>query len=100
MSSGKPLIGWIGLDAPVEVLAAIGAPVRLDADPASPSPEAVPFGEGGGNPAMRATANKVLEAAGVLQRVVIGSMPVTGVWLYNFFLTLENGRGAPHLPPL
>jgi hypothetical protein len=49
---------------------------------------------------MRATAARVLAEAESLQRIVIGSTPVTGVWLYNFFLTLERGKGAPALPPL
>lgn len=100
MTSGQQTFGWIGLDAPVEVLAAVGAPVRLDADPSSPSPRASVFAEGGGHPAMRATVDRILAQADTLQRIVIGSTPVTGVWLYNFFTTLERGRGAPALPPL
>ena len=100
MTPAEPLIGWIGLDAPLEVLAAVGRPMRLEADPAASSPLASPFGEGGGHPAMRATAGRVLAEANTLQRIIIGSTPVTGVWLYNFLLTLARGPHAPTLPPM
>lgn len=100
MTSAKPVIGWIGLDAPVEVLTVVGKPVRVEADPALPSSVMEPFGEGGGHPGMRATAGRIVAEAGSFQRIVIGSMPVTGVWLYNFFLTLQRGKGAPALPPM
>jgi hypothetical protein len=100
MNSPRPLVGWIGLDAPVEVLAAIGSPFRVDTDPAGLAAKAAPFGEGGGHPWMRAVTARILALAPTLDRVVIGATPVNGVWLYNFFLTLERGPGAPALPPI
>lgn len=96
----QPAIGWIGLDAPVEVIAAAGRPVRLEADARSAAPRAAAFGEGGGHPWMRALADRVLAETDSLERVVIGAMPVSGVWLYNFFLTLQRGSAAPSLPQL
>lgn len=100
MSAGRAGIGWIGLDVPVEIVAAVGDPVRLDADASRPAPDAAPFGEGGGHPWMRAVAAELLARTPTLGRVVIGATPVTGAWLYNFLLTLARGEGAPPLPSL
>lgn len=100
MSGMKPRIAWIGLDVPVEILSAVGAPFRLDADAASPPQGAAVFAEGGGHPWMRAVTGKLLAETRCLERLVIGATPVTGVWLYNFLLTLARGKDAPPLPPL
>jgi hypothetical protein len=100
MTAAGPVTGWIGLDVPVEVLAAVGTPVRIEAAAGSPAPLAAAFGEGGGHPWMRAVVDRLLSASASFERVVIGATPVTGVWLYNFLLTLERGPGAPALPAL
>ena len=94
----KPKIGWIGLDAPVEILSAIGQAVRVDATVQDDPGVAAAFAEGGGHPWMRAVAGRLVAGADDLKYVVIGSTPVTGVWLYNFMLTLKRGAEAPPLP--
>jgi hypothetical protein len=98
MSSLKT-IGWIGLDVPVEIIEAAGYRARrLDADPAKAGAAAA-YGEGGGHPWMRAMAGEILAEGASFDRVIIGAMPVTGVWLYNFLLSLSGAPGAPVLPP-
>jgi len=99
--SRKGAIGWIGLDAPVEIIAAAGyRPIRLDPDPLEPITLASAYAEGGGHPWIRAAVERVLRRSGELEGLVIGSTPVLGAWLYNFLLTLRSLDDAPPLPPI
>ena len=94
-------MGWIGLDAPVEIIAAAGyRPVRLDPDPLEPISLASAYSEGGGHPWIRAAVERVLRDGAGLEGLVIGSTPALGVWLYNFLLTLGSLDDAPPLPPV
>jgi hypothetical protein len=87
----SPAIGWIGLDAPLELIEAAGRrPQRITANLRAPATGAAPYGEGGGNPWMRALISAMAEQAPALERVVLTSTPVTEVWLHNFLLSLRR----------
>lgn len=98
-SSGR--MGWIGLDAPVEIMLAAGyLPVRLDPDPAAPIGPSAAYAEGGGHPWIRAAVDRILREGPDLAGIIIGSTPVLGTWLYNFLLTLARQAEPPPLPPM
>lgn len=89
----SPAIGWIGLDAPLELIEASGRrPQRLTAQVGLDDALASAYGEGGGHPWMRAMVARLAAAAPDLERVVLCSTPANELWLYNFLLSL-TGRG-------
>jgi len=93
-------IGWVGLDAPLELIEAAGLrPARIVADARSEAHAADPYGEGGGHPWMRALAAELIAAAPRLQRVVLCSTPSNELWLYNFILSLGLRREGGAFPP-
>ena len=90
-------VGWVGLDAPLELIEAAGLrPQRIVADAGFEAHAADPYGEGGGHPWMRAMVARLIEAAPKLQRIVLCSTPANELWLYNFILslTLRGETGA------
>ena len=93
-------VGWVGLDAPLELIEAAGLrPQRIVADARSEAHAVDPYGEGGGHPWMRAMAAELIEAAPTLERVVLCSTPVNELWLYNFILSLALRRESGLFPP-
>ena len=93
-------VGWVGLDAPLELIEAAGLkPMRIVADARSEAHAADPYGEGGGHPWMRALTAELVGAAPRLRRVVLCTTPVNELWLYNFILTLALWREGGAFPP-
>ncbi len=93
-------VGWVGLDAPLELIEAAGRrPERIVAHPGCASGAADPYGEGGGHPWMRAMAAELIEAKPTLERVVLCSTPVNELWLCNFILSLNLRREGGVFPP-
>ena len=96
---GAGAIGWVGLDAPLELIEAAGLrPERISADTLSTAGPADIYGEGGGHPWMRALASELMKAAPRLQQVVLCSTPVNELWLYNFILSLNLRREGVRFP--
>jgi hypothetical protein len=93
-------VGWVGLDAPLELIEAAGLrPQRIVADARSAAHAADPYGEGGGHPWMRGLVGELIQAAPKLQRVVLCAMPANELWLYNFILSLGlRGEGGAFPP--
>ena len=92
-------IGWIGLDAPLELIEAAGrTPRRIVPDFKRPPGPVSAYGEGGGHPWMRAVAAALLAEAPRLEGVVLCSMPVNELWLYNFILSLSLRGEAGAFP--
>jgi len=83
-------VGWLGLDAPLELIEAAGfRPQRILADLDDAPGGAAIYGEGGGHPWMRATADSLMSQARNLEAVILCSTPVNELWLYNFLLSLQ-----------
>ncbi|MGZ3272802.1 MAG: 2-hydroxyacyl-CoA dehydratase [Caulobacteraceae bacterium] len=98
---GVRAIGWVGLDAPLELIEAAGLrPDRISANARAAAGPADVYGEGGGHPWMRALASELIEVAPRLQRVVLCSTPVNELWLYNFILSLNLRREGGAFPPV
>ena len=92
-------VGWVGLDAPLELIEAAGLrPARIVADARSEAHAADPYGEGGGHPWMKALAAELIAAAPRMQRVVLCSTPSNELWLYNFILSLGLRREGGAFP--
>ena len=94
IDADRAVVGWVGLDIPLEVIDAAGRrPVRIRADAAVSGPAKATFGEGGGHPGMRAVVSRLMTGEdGPIERLAIGSTPVTGVWLYNLLISLGDRR--------
>ena len=99
---GQPVVGWIGLDAPLEILDAAGAlAVRITGDLAHPAEPAGVYGEGGGHPGLRAIVSRLMEPAYAgLDSVVVTAAPVTGIGLYQFLVSLDRGPGRATPEPV
>jgi hypothetical protein len=93
-------VGWIGLDAPIELVEAAGRrPHRIVVDARQPSPAAQLYGEGGGHPWMRAIISRLVQERSEVERVVLCSTPATELWIFNFLLSLERRGEADGFPP-
>ncbi len=91
-------IGWIGLDAPLELIEAAGCrPHRVGVDPQLEE-TAQAFGEGGGHPWMRAIVARLAQEKLELERVVCCSTPAHELWIFNFLLSLERRGEADAFP--
>lgn len=91
-------IGWVGLDAPLELIEACGCrPHRVGVDP-RPAEAAPAFGEGGGHPWMRAIIARLAQEKLALDRVVLCSTPAHELWIFNFLLSLERRGEAGAFP--
>ena len=89
-------VGWIGLDVPLELVEAAGfIAIHVTADPGAPSPSAEPYGEGLGNPRLRALAGAVIELADEgLERLLVATTPAWGFSLYGFLVSLQRAGAA------
>lgn len=86
----RPVLAWSGLDVPLEVAEAAGFwPSRLRGRGVDVQDATASLSEGGGHPGMKALTAEILSRGlKPADRLALGSTPVTGVWLYNLFLSL------------
>ncbi len=94
---GSRVVGWIGLDVPLELIEAPGFhPLQIVANPAHAPSAADPFAEGLGHPLLKALTGTVLELAeSGLERILIGATPTLGFSLYSFLISLKRRGGTP-----